>query len=104
MEVSIKRTDVFTLTVKAAGRLDLDSAVEYGTKITDTIYDSDEEIKELILDFSEITFISSYGLKVILELYKKMKENGGELKLKNVSEQIRKSFNLVGFNKFLVLE
>ena len=104
MEISIKRTGVFTLTVEAVGRLDLDSAVEYGTKITDAMYDSDEEIKELILDFAEITFISSYGLKVILELYKKLKENNGSLKIKNVPEEIKKSFNLVGFNKFLVLE
>ena len=104
MEISIKRTGVFTLTVEAVGRLDLDSAVEYGTKITDAMYDSDEEIKELILDFAEITFISSYGLKVILELCKKLKENNGSLKIKNVPEEIKKSFNLVGFNKFLVLE
>lgn len=104
MEISIKRTGVFTMTVEAVGRLDLDSAVEYGTTITDAIYDSDEEIKELVLDFAKITFISSYGLKVILELYKKLKENDGSLKIKNVSEEIKKSFNLVGFNKFLVLE
>ena len=58
----------------------------------------------MILDFSNITFISSYGLKVILELYKKMKEANGTLKITNVSEEIRKSFNLVGFNKFLALD
>ena len=42
--------------------------------------------------------------KVILELYKKLKENNGNLKIKNVDEEIRKSFNLVGFNKFLSLD
>ena len=104
MEISIKRADLFTMVVKAVGRLDLDSAVEYGTTITDAMYDSDEDVKSLILDFSEITFISSYGLKVILELYKKMKDKNGEFKIKNVDEQIKKSFNLVGFNKFLVIE
>ena len=104
MEILLNRTDVFTLSVKAIGRLDLDSAAEYGQTITDALDDSDEKIKELMLDFSEITFISSYGLKVILELYKKMKEDEGSLKIKGVSEEIKKSFNLVGFNKFLVLE
>ena len=104
MEISIKHTGIFTLTVKAIGRLDLDSAVEYGQAIMDALDDSEEEIKELVLDFSEITFISSYGLKVILEMYKKMKEAGGTLKIKGVSEEIKKSFNLVGFNKFLVLD
>lgn len=104
MEISFTKTSVFNLTVKGIGRLDLDSAVEYGQAITDAIYDADEEIKELVLDFSEITFISSYGLKVILELYKKMKEAEGSLKIKGVSEEIKKSFNLVGFNKFLALD
>ena len=104
MEITMEKTGVFNLTVKAIGRLDLDSAVEYGHAITDAIYDSEEEIKELVLDFSEITFISSYGLKVILELYKKMKETEGTLKIKGVSEEIKKSFNLVGFNKFLALD
>ena len=104
MEMSITKASIFNLTVTAEGRLDLDSAVEYGQAITDAIYDSEEEIKELILDFSKITFISSYGLKVILELYKKMKENEGTLKIKGVSEEIKKSFNLVGFNKFLALD
>ncbi len=104
MEISLNRTGVFTLTVKATGRLDLDSAVEYGQKITDFMYDADEDVKELVLDFSEITFISSYGLKVILELYKKMKESEGSLKIKGVSEEIKKSFNLVGFNKFLAFD
>ena len=57
MEIKMDKTGVFNLTVKATGRLDLDSAVEYGHAITDAMYDSEEEIKDLVLDFSEITFI-----------------------------------------------
>ena len=104
MDISLKHAGVGTLYVKAGGRLDLDSAVEYGTTITNEIYDSEDDIKELVLDFSEITFISSYGLKVILELYKQLKAKEGSLKIKNVSEEIRKSFNMVGFDKFLLFE
>lgn len=102
MDVTIVQSGVFGLTAKAAGRLDLDAAVEYGTTIKDAMYDSDEEIKELILDFSEITFISSFGLKVILELYKQMQEQNGVLKIQAPSEQIMNSFKMVGFDKFLV--
>ena len=104
MEFNIKRNGIHGLYVKASGRLDLDSAVDYGTKIKDTIEDSDETIGEVILDFSEITFISSFGLKIILELYKFLKTQDGALKLKNVSEQLMGSFRLVGFDKFLVFE
>ena len=104
MELIIKRVGLNGLYVKTSGRLDLDTAVEYGTKIKDTIEDSDERITEVVLDFSEITFISSFGLKIVLELFKQLKSQEGILKLKGVSEQLMNSFKLVGFDKFLVFE
>ncbi len=104
MEITLKRFGIDGLNVKASGRLDLDNAVEYGTKIKDFIEDNDEEIKTVTLDFSEITFISSFGLKVILELYKQLKPQDGVLKMKNVPEQLLNSFKMVGFDKFLIFE
>ncbi|MCR4881650.1 MAG: STAS domain-containing protein [bacterium] len=104
MDIIIKNVGLNGLMVYASGRLDLDNAVEYGTKIKDTIEDSEEVITEVILDFAEITFISSFGLKVVLELYKQLKTQNGVLKLKNVSEQLMGSFKIVGFDKFLVFE
>jgi anti-sigma B factor antagonist len=104
MDITINKIGLDTLNVKAAGRLDLDNAVEYGTKIKDYIEDSDDLITEVTLDFSEITFISSFGLKVILELYKQLKVQEGTLKLKDVSEDLMNSFKMVGFDKFLLFE
>ena len=104
MNIIIKSNGLNGLYVQAAGRLDLDTAVEYGTKIKDTIEDSDIAIKEVTLDFSQITFISSFGLKIILELYKQIKAQNGNLKLKDVSEHLMSSFRMVGFDKFLIFE
>ena len=104
MEVILRKTNLNDLYVTASGRLDLDNAVEYGTKIKDFIEDSDDVITNVTLDFAEITFISSFGLKVILELYKQLKEQQGTIKLKNVSEQAMNSFKMVGFDKFLLFE
>ena len=104
MDIIIKDIGVDSLYVKASGRLDLDNAVEYGAKIKDFIEDYQEKITDVTLDFAEITFISSFGLKVILELYKQLKEDNGTLKLKNVPEQLINSFKLVGFDKFLIFE
>lgn len=104
MNIIIKREKLNVLYVQAEGRLDLDNAVGYGTKIKDTIEDSETPITEVVLDFSKITFISSFGLKIILELYKVMKAQNGALKLKNVSEDLMNSFRMVGFDKFLVFE
>ena len=104
MDVSISYKNVFTMVAKATGKINLETAVEYGTTIKDAIMDYEGEIKELILDFSEITFISSFGLKVILEIYKLLKAQNGVLKLKDVPEQLMSSFTMVGFDKFLIFE
>ena len=104
MDITLKRIGLEGLYVVAAGRLDLDSAVEYGTKVKDYIEDCDDAIEEVILDFSQITFISSFGLKIVLELYKLLKTRNGVLKLKGVSEQLMNSFRMVGFDKFLIFE
>ena len=89
---------------KASDKINLETAVEYGTTIKDAIFDYDEDINLLILDFSEITFISSIGLKVILELYKEMEEKNGQLKIIGASDEVRKSFDMVGFDNFIIFE
>ena len=104
MDIVIKNNGFNALYVQAAGRLDLDTAVDYGTKVKDAIEDSDTVITEVILDFSQITFISSFGLKVVLELYKEMQAKQGTLKLKDIPEQLKNSFKMVGFDKFLDLD
>ena len=104
MDIVLKEVGIDGVYVKAIGRMDLDNAVEYGTKIKDYIEDSEDKINNLTLDFSEITFISSFGLKVVLELYKLLKAQDGVLKLQNVSEELMESFRMVGFDKFLLFE
>ena len=97
----MKQITPTSLYVKAAGRLDIDSAVEYGTKIKDFV--EDKNITNLTLDFSEITFISSFGLKVILEIYQTMKGNKN-IVITRASEQIKNSFRMVGFDRFVNID
>ena len=62
MEIKLRKQDEDTLEVVASGKIDIDSAVEYGTKISDAV--EDNEIKNVILDFAQITYISSMGLNI----------------------------------------
>ncbi len=101
MEIKLKKIENDTLEVAAIGKIDIDTAVEYGTKITDAI--EDNEIRNLILDFSEITYISSMGLRIILELHQKM-SNSGSMKIKNVDPQVLNILTMTGFTKFLNIE
>ena len=98
MDIKLRKTEDNTLVVSAIGKIDIDTAVEYGTKITDAIDDND--IKNVVLDFSQITYISSMGLRIILELHQKM-NSAGSLKIINVDEQVLNIFKMTGFTKFL---
>lgn len=97
----MKQITPTSLYVKGTGRLDIDNAVEYGTKIKDFV--EDKHISNLTLDFSEITFISSFGLKVILEIYQTMKGEKN-IVITRASEQIKNSFRMVGFDRFVNID
>ena len=94
----MKQITPSSLYVKPVGRMDIDAAVEFGTKVKD--YVEDKYITDLTLDFAEITFISSFGLKVILEIYQTMNDPG-TIRITNANEQIKNAFYMVGFEKFI---
>jgi len=96
MEISLKRINEAGLYVKASGKLDIDTSAEYGMKIKDALDDKNE----LILDFAEITYVASIGLRVLLELYQQMSKQGS-IKLINVQEPVLNVLKMTGFNKFL---
>ena len=88
--------------VEAQGKLDIYSAPDYVEDIKEHM--NKKFTKELILEFSKITFIASIGLRAILELYKIMQERKGTLKLKNVNKDVLFAFKISGFDKFLIIE
>lgn len=54
-----------------------------------------------LLDFSELDYISSAGLGVLIGMLREVREKGGDLKIINMSEKIQRIFNLLGFSKLL---
>jgi len=96
MEIILKKMNETGLYVKASGKLDIDNSAEFGMKVKDSL----DDINELILDFSEITYIASIGLRVLLELYQQMSKQGS-IKLINVQEPVMNILKMTGFNKFL---
>ena len=58
----------------------------------------------LILDFTNISFMDSSGIGLILGRYKLMKLIGGNLKIVNPSPQISKVMSLAGFDRLAVIE
>lgn len=87
------------LTVKVSGGLDTTTAPELETVLTESL----DEVKELILDFDELEYISSAGLRVILQAQKTMEEQGS-MKVIGVNEEIMEVFDITGFVDILTIE
>ena len=57
-------------------------------------------MNELILDFADVNYVSSAGLRVLLSLHKLMMAKGG-MKLINVNEEVCDVFEVTGFDEIL---
>ena len=61
------------------------------------------EFKRIGLDFSELEYLSSAGLRVLLQAQKTMNKQG-EMIIKNVNETVSEIFEVTGFADILTIE
>ena len=98
MTIEIKRTAEVT-TIDIVGRLDTTTAPELDKTINEDLAD----VKNLVLNFKGLEYISSAGLRVLLGAQKKM-QKVGTMKLINVCEEVMEVFEMTGFADILVIE
>ncbi|NLK97195.1 anti-sigma F factor antagonist [Defluviitalea saccharophila] len=60
-----------------------------------------QNAKNIIFDFSDIQFMDSSGIGVIMGRYKNVKERGGKVGIFNVHPQIDRIFQLSGLYKII---
>jgi anti-anti-sigma factor len=88
------------LIVSLAGRLDNPAAQEFVRRITQHIESGEQSI---LLDFSELEYMSSSGLRVLLGATKRMKKKAGQLLLCSLSGIVLKVVKIAGFDKILTI-
>jgi anti-anti-sigma factor len=84
---------------QAAGRLDSNSATNFEEGLM-KIVDSESSI---ILDMSELSYVSSAGLRVLLMAAKKCKATGRRLALCGLLPEVRMVFEVSGFLALFVI-
>jgi anti-anti-sigma factor len=57
--------------------------------------------RRLLLDFVDLVYISSAGLRIVLLAAKRMKSAGGRLVLCSLNPQINEVFEISGFSRIL---
>ena len=98
MEIS-KIIDGEKLSVRLSGRLDTTTAPQLEAELRRSV----NGIKKLTLDFTEVEYISSAGLRVLLAAQKVMNRQG-EMKLTGVNADIMEIFEITGFSEILTIE
>ena len=88
-----------TLTIKLSGRLDASNAQELTNELNTAIKD----VKELIFDFTNLKYIASAGLRVLLTAQKRMNKQG-KMKIRNVEDGVMEVFEMTGFADLMDIE
>ncbi|HZK42353.1 MAG TPA: STAS domain-containing protein [Clostridia bacterium] len=88
-----------TLLVTVKGRLDTTTAPVLEQELGASL----DDVTELVLDFSELDYLSSAGLRVLLAAQKRMNLQGSMV-VKNVNQLIMEVFDITGFSGILTID
>ena len=88
-----------TVTAYVTGELDQCSAQGIRRELDKLI--RDPEVRRLILDFKDMSFMDSSGIGVILGRYRFLCRRGGEVAVRNMNPHVKKVFCLSGMNQII---
>ena len=98
--MNIMKTNEGTkLTLALEGRLDTTTAPQLEAEVKGSL----TGVTELVLDFSQLEYLSSAGLRVILAAQKIMNKQG-KMAIRHVNETIQEVFEVTGFSDILTIE
>lgn len=100
MEI-IRNQEDTNLTFTLKGRLDTTTASDLEKALAEMI---NEDIEEFVMDFTDLEYVSSAGLRVVLVAQKKMNALGGSMVIRNVNESVLEVFEITGFVDILTIE
>ena len=88
------------LTVKPEGRLD---------SVTSPVLEGElkkhlDGVRDVIMDFTDVNYISSGGLRLLLTTEQQLEGKGGSIKVIHVNEYIYDVFELVGLTDAVAVE
>ena len=87
------------VTLELEGRLDTNTSLQLEDELAAVL---DSTVELLVIDFANLAYISSAGLRVLLAAQKKMNRQG-EMIIRNVNDVIMEIFEVTGFVDILTI-
>lgn len=97
MEIIEEKQEAISI-FKLNGRLDSNTSQGFEKKIFDAISDGS---RHMIIDFKDLDYISSAGLRVILKATKALTREEGKIMLCAMQDYVKEVFEIAGFDSFL---
>ena len=98
MEIVLKHGK--ELVVELKGRLDTNTSPELEKRLKEEKIDEDL----VILDFKELEYISSAGLRILLSTKKALDAEGKKFEIHNINEIVKEVFKVTGFSNILTIK
>ena len=89
-----------TLTFVLEGRIDTQTSPTLQKEIEESL----EGVTDLVLDFTQVGYISSAGLRAVLTAQNWMDARSGSMVLRGCSKNVLGVFKVTGFDSFLTFE
>ena len=88
-----------TLTLKVIGSLDTLTSSELEAELKKT----GSDVKNLVLDFSQLDYITSVGIRILIST-KKMMDKQGQLILRSLGEEVKEVLDISGVLEYFCVE
>ncbi|MGE4505998.1 MAG: STAS domain-containing protein [Desulfovibrionaceae bacterium] len=86
--------------VTVSGRLDNDGVEELEHKVTERL---ETGTKRLVFDFSDLEYINSSGLRVLVMAYQRLHTSGGRVGVCGLRDYILEIFEISGYDRLFAL-
>jgi anti-sigma B factor antagonist len=93
MDINIEQQEKKILAT-LSGEMDTAAAMEVEQALQ-PLFNS--EGRDIVIDCTELEYIASSGLRILLSILKNAKASGNKVVLRNVNDDIREVFKLTGF-------
>jgi anti-sigma B factor antagonist len=84
--------------VRFEGKLDTNTTPEAETALSQAV---EHGAGKILIDFRDLDFVSSAGLRILLATAKKLGARGGALRVCSLNETVRDIFDISGFSTLL---
>ncbi|MFY9131188.1 MAG: STAS domain-containing protein [Saccharofermentanales bacterium] len=93
-----KNIDKDKVEIILEGKLDTQTAPQLDLEMAGL-----KDMRSVDMDFAKLDYVSSAGLRVLLNVQKRMNASGGRFIIRNVNESVMEVFEMTGFADILTI-